>query len=123
SSWCSRARRTCGSEGTGRGGRPRARTSGCPACGWCPRARGVCGWPATGRVARAATSGLTATGGRRSDSPVGEELGVVALALLGLGDLVGGVELVEVDDLHVVAGALEGVLVDEGPRGVDAHGA
>src|SRR5688572_29735785 len=60
--------------------------------------------------------------GRDSDPAVGEELGVVALAGLGLGDLLGRVELREVDDLDVVAGPLECVLVDERPGGVDAHG-
>src|SRR5262245_37315082 len=48
--------------------------------------------------------------GGPSDPAVGEELGVVALAGLGPRDLLGRVELGEVDDLHVVAGPLEGVL-------------
>jgi hypothetical protein len=46
-----------------------------------------------------------------SDPADGEELGVVALIVLGPGDLLGRVELREVDDLDVVAGPIERVLV------------
>src|SRR6266545_6628976 len=84
-------------------------------------------WPPRGT--RGIATSIATSGGRNSerftpsDPAVGEELGVVALAGLGPGDLLGRVELREVDDLDVVAGAFEGVLVDERARGVDAHGA
>src|SRR5881628_3801033 len=56
-----------------------------------------------------------------SDPALRQELGVVALPWLRLLDLLGRVELREVHDLDVVPGPLEGVLVNERPRGVDAH--
>src|SRR5438445_1159008 len=58
---------------------------------------------------------------RPSDPAFGQELGVVALPRFCLLDLLGRVELREVDDLDVVPGPLEGVLVDERARRVDAH--
>src|SRR5262249_23199339 len=56
-----------------------------------------------------------------SDATVRQELRVVVLPFLRFPDLLGRVEFREVDDFDVVARPLEGVLVDEGPRGVDAH--
>src|SRR5262245_16609615 len=58
----------------------------------------------------------------RSDPSIGQELGVVALPFLRFPDLLGRVELGEVDPLDVVAGPLEGVLVDVGSGGIDPRG-
>src|SRR5215475_2913447 len=95
------------------------RRSRSASCWWCsPRITSpaaTTSWPRSSRAARP-------EGARPSDPALGQELGVVALPGLRLLDLLGRVELGEVDDLDVVAGTLEGVLVDERPRRVDAQG-
>src|SRR5882762_6200726 len=91
------------------------------------RSRSVSSWWCSPRItSQAATtswpfSSRAARPERSSDPAFRQELGVVALPRLRLLDLLGRVELREIDDLDVVAGPLERILVDERARGVDAH--
>src|SRR3989449_5343597 len=117
---------SCRSWCPSRSSAPAARTGLASGCGR-PRSQSDWSWscspPITSRAAT--TSWLFFPRAERperpSDPAFGQELGVVALPRFRLPDLLGRVELREVDDLDVVAGPLEGVLVDERARRVDAH--